>query len=102
MAFLPVYATGNGAPEISSMVPCPSLTWPANGITDGEMKCFIAVTIVMGLVHKDTIEDYWSTDAAISTPFFQNVIPRGKFGKIMSFFHLADNDLFLRRSRRPF
>ena len=69
--------------------------WLANGITIGEMKCFIAVTIVMGLVRKDAIEDYWSTDAAISTPFFQNVMPRDKFGNIMSFFHLADNALYM-------
>ena len=81
---------------IGELPPCSRFRqWHANGITVGEMKCFIAVTIVMGLVRKDAIEDYWSTDAAISTPFFQNVMPRDKFGIIMSFFHLADNALYV-------
>ena len=63
----------------------------ANGLTVGKMKCFIAVTIVMGLVRKDAIEDYWSTDAAINTPFFQNVMLRN----IISFFHLTNNYLYV-------
>ena len=37
-----------------------------------EMKTFIALVILMGIVHKPTIPMYWSTDTLYSTPIFPN------------------------------
>ena len=45
-------------------------SWPENGVTSGEIKAFLAMTIAMGLVNQENIQDYWSTDEVLSTPFF--------------------------------
>ena len=37
-----------------------------------EMKTFIALVILMGIVHTPTIPMYWSTDMLYSTPIFPN------------------------------
>jgi hypothetical protein len=39
--------------------------------TPDEMKVFFALTIAMGLVKKDDIDKYWSTDQVLDTPFFR-------------------------------
>ena len=53
--------------------------WPENGMTSGEMKAFLAMIIAMGLVNQENIQDYWSTDEVLSTPFPPKIIPRDKF-----------------------
>ena len=72
-------------------------SWPQDGVTPGEMKAFLAMTIVMGLVNKENIKDYWSTDEVLSTPFFPQIMSRDKFMTILSFFHLCDNDNYVPR-----
>lgn len=60
---------------------------------DGEMKAFLAMTLNMGLMKHQNIQDYWSTSPVLSTPFFGSVMPRDRFLLIMSFLHLSNNDL---------
>ena len=46
----------------------------------------------MELVVKKHIRDYWSTDEALRTPYFNKVMMRKCFLQIMKMFHFADND----------
>ncbi|XP_033729312.1 piggyBac transposable element-derived protein 4-like [Pecten maximus] len=59
--------------------------------TVGEMKAFIGMTIAMGLVQQMDIQDYWSNDVVINTPFFRSVMSRDRFLSLLSVLHLADN-----------
>ncbi|XP_069108218.1 piggyBac transposable element-derived protein 4-like, partial [Argopecten irradians] len=59
--------------------------------TLGEMKAFIAMTIAMGLVQQLDIQDYWSGNPVINTPFFRSVMSRDRFLSLLSVLHLADN-----------
>ncbi|XP_069113477.1 piggyBac transposable element-derived protein 4-like [Argopecten irradians] len=55
------------------------------------MKAFIAMTIAMGLVQQLDIQDYWSGNPVINTPFFRSVMSRDRFLSLLSVLHLADN-----------
>lgn len=65
--------------------------------TPGEIRVFLAMTIAMGIVKQLDIQDYWSTDPVISTPFFKTVMPRDRFLVLMSFLHLSDNSAAIER-----
>ena len=49
----------------------------------------------MGLMIQENIQDYWSTDEVLSTPFFPQIMSRDKFMNILTFFHLCDNDNYV-------
>jgi hypothetical protein len=57
------------------------------------MKVFFALCIVMGLVHKPDIDQYWTTDLATETPWFPKHMTRDRFSLILSYLHLIDNEL---------
>jgi uncharacterized protein YxeA len=57
-----------------------------------EMKTFLALTMLMGIIHKPSISLYWSTDPLYSTPLFSQVMLRNRYQIILKFFHLNDND----------
>jgi hypothetical protein len=44
-----------------------------------EMYQFFALCILMGLVEKGSLKDYWSTNPAIGTPFFRKICSRDNF-----------------------
>jgi len=56
-----------------------------------ELKLFFALVISMGLVVKPKLEDYWSMDEVLETPFFGTVMARNRFELILKFLHAADN-----------
>jgi len=56
-----------------------------------EMKKFLALVLLMGIIHKPTVEMYWSTDVLYATPVFSAVMRRNKFELLRKFFHLNDN-----------
>ena len=58
--------------------------------------------IAMGLVNQDNIQDYWSTDGVLSTPFFPQIMSRDKFMNILTFFHLCDNDNYVPRGQEGY
>ena len=68
--------------------------FPAEGLTSDDMVRFIALTYCMGVVKKEKIRDYWSMDSIIETPFVRTVMSRNFFQTILTFFHLADNDIY--------
>ena len=57
-----------------------------------EMKQFIGLTILMGIIHKPTVESYWSMDPLYTTPVFKAIMPRDRYIILMKFFHLNDNE----------
>ena len=71
--------------------------WPSNGITVSDMKCFLALTVSMGLTHQEDLQDYWSCDPVLSTPFYPSVMSRDHFLNILAFFHLSDNAQYIPR-----
>ena len=58
--------------------------------------------IAMGLVNQDNIQDYWSTDGVLSTPFFPQIMSRDKFMNILTFFHLCNNDNYIPRGQEGY
>ena len=63
------------------------------------MKAFFALTFYMGIVQKDNIKSYWSTDVMI-TPFCHSVMPCDKFHNFLKFLHLVDNTTYPRRGEQ--
>lgn len=59
-----------------------------------EMKRFIGLLIVMGIVDKPTIHEYWTTDLLDSTPNFSQTMSRNRFQLLLHCFHCADNANF--------
>jgi hypothetical protein len=66
-----------------------------------EMTAYIAIVILMGIVHKPRLNMYWSTDTLIHTPIFSQLIRRDRFLLINKFdrfllinkfLHFANND----------
>lgn len=57
-----------------------------------EMYNFLGLCILMGLVEKPTLKDYWSRNPVIETPFFRNVCTRDTFLHTLYALHFVDND----------
>lgn len=48
-----------------------------------ELIRFLALSMLMGIIRKSRIKDYWSTLESISTPYFTSVMKRDKFMAIL-------------------
>lgn len=59
--------------------------------TRNEMKKFLALALLMGIVRKPEVSDYWSTNPLLKGSIFNNVMPRNRFQSILQFLHFADN-----------
>ena len=59
-----------------------------------EMKQFIALSLLMGIVRKPEIAQYWSTNPLLKGSIFNSVMPRNRFQSILQFLHFADNSQF--------
>ena len=68
------------------------LRFPDGGMSTDRMKVFLGITYLMGLIHKNNVKDYWSTEDIISTPFFPKIMLRDEYHNILAFCHLSDND----------
>ena len=71
--------------------------WPEDGISVDDMKSFIALSFYFGLVKKENVKSYWSTDGIYDTPFPRKVMVRDKFFNIFSFLHLCNNGDYIAR-----
>lgn len=60
-----------------------------------DMKCFMVLVVAMGLVVQEELEDYWTTDPVLQTPFFSHVMSRDTFLNILAFLHLCDNTQYV-------
>ena len=62
-----------------------------------EIKIFVALVILMGIVHKPSIPMYWSTDALYNIPIFSRCMKRTRFQLILKFLHFNNNDNYDRQ-----
>ena len=58
--------------------------------TPDEIKVEIAHIIVFGLLKKASIEQYWSSDVVLNTPFFGRYMSRNGFQNILWNLHISD------------
>jgi hypothetical protein len=63
------------------------------GTNINEIKTYLAMVVLMGIVHKPRLNMYWSTDTILETPIFSKVMTRDKFLLLTKFIHFADNTL---------
>ena len=56
------------------------------------MKVFVAHLIVMGILKKNSLEQYWSRDSTLNMPFFGHYMSRNHFQNILWNLHLSDPD----------
>ena len=61
-------------------------------VTILEMKTFLGLVMLMGIIHKPKISMYWSTDNLYSTPIFANIMKRDRFYPILKFLHFNNNN----------
>ena len=54
------------------------------------MKVFVAHLIVMGILNKNSLEQYWSRDSILNTPFFSHYMSRNHFQNILWNLHISD------------
>ena len=64
--------------------------WEATTVP--EMKTFIGVILLMGIIYKPQIPLYWSTDPLYNTPIFSEIMNRNRFYLLLKFFHFNDNE----------
>ncbi|KAK2562670.1 PiggyBac transposable element-derived protein 4 [Acropora cervicornis] len=57
-----------------------------------EMKHFLGLTFLMGIIQKPNIQMYWSNDPLYSTPIFKQVMNRDRYLLILKFLHFNNND----------
>ena len=55
---------------------------------------YIPFTYYMGLLRKQNIKHYSTTDAMMSIPFVRSITSPDDFSNIMKFFHLVDNKFY--------
>ena len=57
-----------------------------------EMRVFLAHLIVMGILKKNSLEQYWSRDSILNMPFFGHYMSRNHFQNILWNLHISDPD----------
>lgn len=57
-----------------------------------QMKKFIGLMMLMGIIRRSALEMYWSTDPMYATPVFAAIMTRNHFSLLLKFFHLNDNN----------
>ena len=63
-------------------------------VTNDEMRQFIALRVLTGIVKKPEISQYWRTDPFLRSPIFNEVMPRNQFKSITEFLHFNDNSKY--------
>ncbi|CAF1534693.1 unnamed protein product [Adineta ricciae] len=58
-----------------------------------EMYSFLATMMLTGILPKNRIRDYWSTDRLSSTPIFMQIFTRNRFQDLLRFLYFSNNDL---------
>ena len=58
------------------------------------MKKFIAFSVLMGIVRKLELSDYWSTNPLLQGSVFNSVMSRNRYQTNLRFWHFADNSQY--------
>ncbi|KAJ8866181.1 hypothetical protein PR048_033705 [Dryococelus australis] len=59
--------------------------------TPDEFQVYLALLILMGIIHKPTLQSYWSKEVTEDTPYSRSVMPRLHFVALNKYLHLVDN-----------
>ncbi|XP_073717677.1 activating transcription factor 7-interacting protein 1 isoform X3 [Misgurnus anguillicaudatus] len=59
-------------------------------VTVSEMKTFLGLFFLTGIIHKPELDMYWCADEMLATPYFSKVMPRNRFEIIWRFLHFND------------
>ena len=59
-----------------------------------EMKTFLSLYLLTGIVVKPKLQQYWRTNPPIKTGFFDNVMSRNRFQLILEFLHFNDKSQY--------
>lgn len=60
-------------------------------VTVSEMKVFIALYLLSGLIYKPQLAHYWASDPVYNTPAFPAAMSRDRFLLILQLLHFSDN-----------
>jgi len=60
--------------------------------TRREIKLFLGIALLMGIIKKPNIEFYWSETEIFLTPAFSKLMTRNRFCLLLKFLHFANND----------
>ena len=71
--------------------PCAQLNNWQDTSTD-EINVFVVHHIVMGILKKNSLEQYWSRDSILNMPFFGHYMSRNHFQNILWNLHVSDPD----------
>ncbi|XP_012936290.1 piggyBac transposable element-derived protein 4-like [Aplysia californica] len=55
-----------------------------------ELWAFFGLITGMGIIRVASFQDYWSTDAVYSLPFFPSIMTRERFQNLLTFLHFSD------------
>ena len=59
------------------------------------MKPFLALIFYFGIMKKDLLKSYWSTNSVLITPFPRTVMSRVDFYNILSFLNCCNNSEYI-------
>ena len=62
-------------------------------ITLPELKIFLGLFFLTGIIRKPQMKTYWCTDEMLATPYFNRCMSRNRFQIIWRFLHFTDNTL---------
>lgn len=64
---------------------------PFDELSSNELKVFLALTLLQGVVKKPEMEQYWSKNPLLVTPFFLQALSARRFKKIKQYLHFSNN-----------
>ena len=64
-----------------------------------DMKTFLSLYLLTGIVVKPELQQYWSTNPLIKTEFCKNVMPRNRFQLILELLHFNDNSQLMQMTQ---
>ena len=63
------------------------------------MTTFLALTFYFGIMKKDLLKSYWSTDSVLIKPLPRTVMSRVDFYNILSFLHCYNNSKYISKGQ---
>ena len=60
-------------------------------VTVNEMKRFLAIYFLTGIIKKPELSQYWRPNPLLKTPIFGEMMSRNRFQTILEFLHFSDN-----------
>ena len=62
-------------------------------VTRPELKAFIAVNIIMGMVKLPSIALYWSSNNFFGNPAIMKIMSKNRFEEISQYLHFSDSSV---------